>query len=376
MSWHKPENKLEQILNLLLRPLSAFYYLGAAVRLNGYQAGILKQKQLSVPVVSVGNLTVGGTGKTPITIELARSLMQFGLKVGIVSRGYKRQSSDRVLVVSDGRNVLVDAFQAGDEPYLIASSASGAVVIVSADRYEGGKLAVNDYGCDVIILDDGFQHLKLARSYDIVVWDYNDDPRKMGLLPAGRLREPLSELCRADCLVISKVPENPDPERMNDIRIMVNRYKQGMPVLTCRFETDGFHLVYPNQKVRITTRGAGTRVFAFCGIARPEGFFKNLEDLGCVIVGKETFPDHHWYSDSDLKRLIENFKASGAQYLVTTEKDRVRLPEDFIEQVPLAELIQTTSWGCDDLEGEYALVDIPRLRSILRRKRVLARGRA
>ncbi|MBX9690100.1 MAG: tetraacyldisaccharide 4'-kinase, partial [Candidatus Obscuribacterales bacterium] len=215
MSWYKPENKQEKLLNSLLQPISALYFLGTLSRLKGYESRVLKQKRLSVPVVSVGNLTVGGTGKTPITIDLARNLQQFGLKVGILSRGYKRQSVDKVLVVSDGRKILVDSAQSGDEPYLIARAVPGAVVIVGACRYEAGLLAVQDYGCDVIVLDDGFQHLKLSRDFDVVVYDYNDDPKNLQLLPAGRLREPLASISRADCLVISKVPDNPDPARLS-----------------------------------------------------------------------------------------------------------------------------------------------------------------
>lgn len=372
MSWYKPENKQEEIVNSLLRPVSALYFWGPYFRLKGYQARVLKQKQLSVPVISIGNLTVGGTGKTPITIDLARSLMQFGLKVAVLSRGYKREKAGapKVVVVSDGRNVLVDSTLAGDEPYLIACSAPGAVVVVSDDRYEGGRVAISDYGCDVIILDDGFQHLKLARNFDVVVYDYNDDPDTMQLLPAGRLREPFASLSRADCLVISKLPSNPCPERLSAIRIMANRFLQpGTPILTCRFEADGFHRVYTSQKVTITTRGAGTRVFAFCGIARPEGFFKNLAETGCVIVGKKAFPDHHRLTSAELGRLEEEFKKSEAQFLVTTEKDRVRLPEYFIDQVPLAELALSTTWGNGDSGNE--IIDIPKLRSMLKRKRAL-----
>lgn len=365
MSWYKPENKQEEILNSLLRPASMLYFLGTLSRLKGYQTRVLKQKNLNVPVISIGNLTVGGTGKTPITIDLARSLLRFGLKVGILSRGYKRQSNEKTLVVSDGRQILVDAQKSGDEPYLIARSVPGAVVIVSADRYEGGRVAIEDYACDLIILDDGFQHLKLARDFDVVVYDYNDDPDSLQLLPAGRLREPLASVSRADCLVISKLPDNPCPERLSAIRIMANKFKPGIPVLTCKFEADGLHRVYTNQNVTITTRGVGTRVFAFCGIARPEGFFKHLEEAGCVIVGKQTFPDHHWLSDSELARLANGFEKSGAQFLVTTEKDRVRLPEDFIDKVPLAELALSTTW--DESKGE--IIDIPRLRSLLKRKR-------
>lgn len=369
MSWFKPENPQEKVLNSLLSPLSVLYFAGTLGRLKGYETRVLQQKSVeksvgkNVAVFSIGNLTVGGTGKTPITIHFARSLMQEGLKVGVLSRGFNRQSNEKLVVVSDGKKILADAQQAGDEPYLIASKVPGAVVIVSADRFEGGRVAVKDYGCNVLILDDGFQHLKLERDYDVLVYDYNDIPSELKLLPAGRLREPLASIARASCLVISKVPENPCPNRMKEIRLMANRYKPGIEILTSRFEADGLHQVYNQPNVTITTRGEGTRVFAFCGIARPEGFYKNLEECGCVIVGKKSFPDHHWLSQSEMDRLVKDFEKSAAQYLVTTEKDRVRLSEEFIDRVPLAELAIATSWDGKEL------IDLPEVRRILKKLR-------
>ena len=363
MSWHKPENQQEKLLNSVLQPASAVYFLGTLSRLLAYEKRILRQKKLSVPVISVGNLSVGGTGKTPVIIDLARSLSQTGLKVGILSRGYKRQSTQSTLVVSDGRQIIVDSAQAGDEPFLIANAVPSAVVIVGADRYTSGKLAIEDYGCDVILLDDGFQHLKLVRNFDLVLWDYNDNPDEMQLLPAGRLREPVASISRADCIAITKLPDNPDPKRLSAIRTMANKYKPGIPIIHCRFDGSGLHRVFNNEKVRVTTNGAGARVFAFCGIARPEGFTRILEAMGCVVVGKKTYPDHHWFSSADTAKLIEAFKTSEAQYLVTTEKDRVRLPEDFIEQVPILELSLSTEWA------GHAPIDLPGIKILLKRSR-------
>ena len=354
MSWFKPENPQEKVLNSLLSPLSALYFVGTLGRLKGYETRVLRQKALDVPVISIGNLTVGGTGKTPITIDVARMLIQMGHKVGVLSRGFNRQSDEKIVVVSDGKRLLVDAQQAGDEPYLIASKVNGAVVVVSSDRFEAGRVAIKDYGCNILLLDDGFQHLKLARNQDVLVYDYNDAPSELKLLPAGRLREPFASISRADYFVISKLPDNPCPQRMKEIRMMANRYKPGIAILTCRFVADGLHRVYNQQNVTITTRGEGTRVFAFCGIARPEGFYKNLQELGCVIVGKRTFPDHHWLTQAEMDRLVKDFEESGAEFLVTTEKDRVRLPAEFIDRVPLAELALSTEWGNgqDDDMGE------------------------
>ena len=367
MSWHTPENKQEQFLSSLLKPVSAVYKLGALSRLVAYERRVLRQKKLSVPVISIGNLTVGGTGKTPIIIDLARDLSQAGLKVGILSRGYKRQSTQATTVVSDGRSICVDVDQAGDEPYLIARSAPAAVVVVGADRYEAGRIAIEDYGCDLLLLDDGFQHLKLARNFDFLIWDYNDDPQQARLLPAGRLREPMASISRADCLIISKLPDTPCPERMSAIRVMANKFKPGIPIIHCKFESSALHRVYNKEKVRVTTRGTGTRVFAFCGIARPEGFIRNLESMGCVVAGKQSFSDHHWFTTSDTNKLIEEFKKSEAEYLVTTEKDRVRLPEEFIEQVPLLELALSTQWL------GHSPMDMPGVKMLARKRNPIAK---
>lgn len=361
MSWHKPENKQEHFLSALLQPASAAYFVGTLSRLLAYEKRILKQKELSVPVICVGNLTVGGTGKTPIIIDLARSLSRAGLKVGILSRGYKRQSTQAVLVVSDGIEICVDPSQAGDEPFLIAKAVPQAVVIVASDRHAAGQVAIKNFACDILLLDDGFQHLKLARNFDFLIWDYNDNPEDMKLLPAGRLREPLASISRADCLVISKLPDNPDPKRLSAIRVMANRFKPGIPVIQCRFEGSGLHRVFNKEKVRVTTSGAGARVLAFCGIARPEGFYRNLESMGCFVVGKQSFPDHHWFTPADTAKLIEMYKETGAQYLVTTEKDRVRLPEEFIDQVPILELSLETSWS------GHAPIDMPKMKPFLKR---------
>ena len=194
MSWGNPETPQEKFLAKLLLPASAGFGLGLYARMMAYNWKLLKQTKVSVPVISIGNITCGGTGKTPVTIDLTQRLTEMGYKVGVLSRGYKRLSKERILVVSNGNGDIRSCAESGDEPYLIAQSVPEAVVIVGSKRIDTAPLAVHRYGCDILLLDDGFQHFPLARNSDIVLLDYNDELTKDHLLPAGRLREPLSAL--------------------------------------------------------------------------------------------------------------------------------------------------------------------------------------
>lgn len=328
-----------------LAPLSVFYFLGAYLRMRLFAAGILRSHCLPVPVISVGNLTVGGTGKTPVTIDLARRLIQDGYRPAILSRGYKRRSDKAMVVVSDGHSLLAEPADCGDEPYMMARAVPRAVVIVGADRRKTGHCAVSDYDCDIILLDDGFQHLKVERQLDVVLYDYNDDPEQLTLLPSGRLREPFGGLARANYVVITKVPRTPSPARMAAIKNLIAKHAPEAHITTCQFEPDGVQRIYPRQNVAITTKLTGTRVMAFCGIARPENFFDQLATLGAQPIECTSFPDHHWFSERELRQLKERFFQSGAELMVTTEKDAVRLPEDFINSVPLAQMRLETVWN-------------------------------
>lgn len=328
-----------------LAPLSIFYFIGSYLRLRSFETGLLRSHRLPVPVISVGNLTVGGTGKTPVTIDLAKRLIRDGYRPAILSRGYNRRSSKPQVVVSDGKAILSEPADCGDEPYMMARAVPKAVVIVGSDRLKSGNLAVSEYGCDVILLDDGFQHLRVKRQLDIVLYDYNDDPNTIKLLPAGRLREPFAALARAHFVVITKVPLNPSPQRMLDITGMIKQYAPQAVVTMCQFEPDGVQRVYARQDVAITMKLNGAKVFAFCGIARPEIFFDQLKTLGAHPADTTSFPDHHWFSDEDLALLKQRFIDSGAELMVTTEKDAVRLPEDFINSLPVAQMRLETVWN-------------------------------
>jgi tetraacyldisaccharide 4'-kinase len=321
MSWGNPTSVMDKIKKTALAPASLAYFVGSLARLEGYRAGVLKREQADVPVISVGNITCGGTGKTPITIDLAQRAIDAGLKVGVLSRGYKRRSKEKTVVVSDGAGHYAACEDAGDEPFLIARRLPKAVVLVGANRRASASLAVSHYGCDVLILDDGFQHFPMHRDLDIVLIDYNDEPTSDALMPAGRLREPLTALSRASSLVITKIPENADTEKIKRLEAFLYDYGEKRPIDKCSFVAS--HLVSPTCVLLPSTALKGHNILAASALARPDAFHKLLEEKGAKIVKSLTWADHHWYSKEDMA-AIESAAANVAMVL-TTEKDLIKM---------------------------------------------------
>jgi tetraacyldisaccharide 4'-kinase len=344
MSWGNPKTLSEKALVRLLWPASAGLGTASYMRMMAYNTGILKQKHVPALVISVGNITCGGTGKTPVTIDLAQRLIARGRKVAVLSRGYKRLSKEDALIVSDGREIRVACSDAGDEPYLIAGAVPDAVVIVGAKRAQTAVMAAQRFQCDTIILDDAFQHFGVARDVDIVLIDYNDELENDHLLPAGRLREPLSALARAQYVVITKVPSEPDQAKLQRISSLVMKYAPHAELSSCRITSKNLH---PFGCPDVTLGPAtlhDTRVFAFCGIARPDLFLEQLRAMGAQIVGHKTFPDHHWYSHQDVATIERMYVQSGAEMVITTEKDGVKLVPALVKQLPLTVLRQKVEW--------------------------------
>lgn len=359
MTWGNPRSALEKAISTSLWPVSAAYGLAAYARLRAYGAGWLKRHALSVPVLSVGNITCGGTGKTPVTVDLARRLIGAGRRVAILSRGYKRQSTDEIIIVSDGQGRIACAADAGDEPHMMAQAVPQAVVIVGAARRVAGEIAVKVYDCDFVILDDGFQHLGIIRDTDVVLIDYHDEPGNDRLIPAGRLREPLAALGRADWLVISRVPEQPDPEKLARLNDLARNRAPQAGLTSCRFVPAALCGLASSERLP-TSSLSGARLFAMAGIARPQAFFRQLADLGAIITGTRCFPDHHWYSQGDLHELARQFKSCRADIMVTTAKDAARLPAEFASKLPVHILELETEWsGPLPLSQPYLLDNHP-----------------
>lgn len=292
----------------LLYPASLFYRLGVEARLLLYRKGILPSLGLPLKVVSVGNLTVGGSGKTPVTIYLARLMASWGYRVAVLSRGYKGKRRGRINVVSDGKDTFLTSLEAGDEPYLMASKLKGIPVLTGKDRYSLALYAKEVFGTEVVVLDDGFQHLRLKKDIDILILT-RDVFERPYLLPMGRMREPFKGVERAD-LVLLKDGE-PSKRVVGDKPFFTFSY---IPIAFK--DVRGGSILAP-QDIR------GKKIFAFSGIAFPSSFISTLKKAGAVVEGAIAYPDHHLYCEKDVERIKE--KARGVDLIVTTEKDGVKL---------------------------------------------------
>jgi tetraacyldisaccharide 4'-kinase len=322
----------------------------AQARLWLYQTRILHDQPLGCLVVVVGNLTVGGTGKTPVVEKFARALQERGRKVAILSRGYKSKSAPLwkkwwyalthtqeppPRIVSDGEQVLLDSEQAGDEPYMLARNLPGVIVLVDKNRVKSGAYAIKRFGCDTLVLDDGFQYLPLKGRLNLLLVDKTNPFGNGHLLPRGILREPIKHLRRASYVFLTKSNGQRDPE----LEALIKEHNPEVDIIECAHRPQylqrfGVPREAPGAREPLTFL-KGRRVMAFSGIATPESFEKFLRDLGALIVGRERFMDHYRYGEEDFRALIAAARNEGADCLVTTEKDAVRLPEGYAWPLPL-----------------------------------------
>ncbi|HEX8070439.1 MAG TPA: tetraacyldisaccharide 4'-kinase [Pyrinomonadaceae bacterium] len=307
-------------MSLALSPLSLLYGAVTRARLALYGAGALPVHRLDVPVISVGNITAGGTGKTPLVEWLARAAAREGRRVCVLTRGYGRRDARRRVVVSDGARLLADAATGGDEPRLLAENLLGLAAVVSdADRVAAARWAQTALHSDLFILDDGFQHLRLARDLNVVTLDASAPWGSGRLLPRGRLREPPRALRRADCVVITRAELAPD---LAALRAQVARLSGGRPVFNARTRT---RRIRPLAAAPELTAELPRTLFAFCAVGNPRAFFTHAESAGCALSGTRAFPDHHNYTQTELDALAQAAAQTGAAALVTTAKDAVKL---------------------------------------------------
>jgi tetraacyldisaccharide 4'-kinase len=330
------------VYGISLQAMSWVFSSGVQLRLWLYRNRILRDQPLGCLVVVVGNLTVGGTGKTPVVEKFAKALRDRGRKVAILSRGYKSKAppfwkkawygithtdEPPPRVVSDGQSVLLDSEQAGDEPYMLARNLPGVVVLVDKNRVKAGAYAIKKYGCDTLVLDDGFQYLPLKGQLNLLLVDKTNPFGNGHMLPRGILREPVKHLRRANYIFLTKSNGLRDPE----LEALIERHKPGADVIEC------VHRPQYLQRLDMRPGAAegrealgwlkGRRIFAFSGIATPESFEKFLRDLGALLVGRERFLDHYRYTPEDLEDLYAAAEREEAECLVTTEKDAVRIPD-------------------------------------------------
>ena len=319
---------------LLLRILKAFSYVfGGVVALRYflYRTGILRRYPLGIQVISVGNVTAGGTGKTPVTEIFARTLAAEGRKVAILSRGYRRKEApwwqrlftqvvEPPLVVSDGKRVLRDSATGGDEPYMLASNLPGVAVIVDRNRVKAGRYAVKRLGCNTLILDDGFQYQKLKHSIEVVLVDSTNPFGNGNLLPRGILREPVRNIRRADIIFLTKCRGD-----VSGVKEEIRRYNSTAEIVECNHTPKVLKDVWSREEFPLDWL-SGKTLCTLSGIASPKGFENSLRHLGARVVWCERYADHHRYDSSEVLYALNRTADMGADALVTTEKDAVRFP--------------------------------------------------
>ncbi|MEN9637796.1 MAG: hypothetical protein RL077_6200 [Verrucomicrobiota bacterium] len=345
-------------------------------RLWLYRHRILHDQPLGCLVVVVGNLTVGGTGKTPVVEMFARALRDRGRKVAILSRGYKSKSTPlwkkwwwslthaeepAPRIVSDGVRVLLDSEQAGDEPYMLARNLPGVIVLVDKNRVKAGAFAIKKFGCDTLVLDDGFQYLPLKGRLNVLLVDKTNPFGNGQLLPRGILREPIKHLKRASYVMLTKSNGQRDPE----LEALIKQHHPTVDIIECAHRPQylqrfGVALNAPEARVPLVFL-QGRRVFAFSGIATPESFEKFLRDLGATLVGRERFLDHYRFEREDIEGLFELAMAERAECVVTTEKDAVRINESLAFPLPLYYLRLEIDIlrGAEDFAGAVSRICFP-----------------
>jgi tetraacyldisaccharide 4'-kinase len=304
---------VDKLIVALLLPCALVYGVVLRIRSFLYFRGIMPSFALGVPVISVGNLSVGGTGKTPLTILIARLLIARGKRVVVLSRGYGGAGGSAVRIVSDGSRILLPVSEAGDEPVLLARSVPGLIVVTCSDRYQGGLEALKQFRPDIFLLDDGFQHLRLRRDLNILLLDAARPFGNGWTLPAGLLREPLSAVKRADLIVYTRADGATACPALADIPVCRSSHRLSGVVSLRGGELTAFSIF------------AGKKVVACAGIADPGAFFDALTREGVDLAATLAFPDHCLYDRTERAEICRVIAETGADFLITTEKDAVKL---------------------------------------------------
>jgi len=323
-----------------LYSLSVCYGLAVRFRSFLYDKGILKVNRLACRVVSIGNLTVGGTGKTPMTMFVAQLLRDSGYQPVVISRGYKGEAEKTGGIVSDGKTVLLKPDMAGDEPFMMAQKLKGIPVLVGGNRYQIGMRAVEKFSPDVIILDDAYQHRQLYRDMDFVLVDEKSFLGNMHLLPRGILREPISGLLRADAFILSR-----SAEKSTFTRERLEAMVPGKPIFKSYHEPyilgvikggDGkSHEISPGTLSEDADFLKESHVFVFSGIAKNKEFKSMVKEMVKKVAGDVQFSDHHTYSKKDFRIILDHAKKCSAEFLVTTEKDYVKIAGKIISPIDI-----------------------------------------
>ncbi|MFW5893737.1 MAG: tetraacyldisaccharide 4'-kinase [Verrucomicrobiota bacterium] len=331
----------------LLFLLSRLYRSVIQLRIHLYENRVLRQRMLGCLVVSIGNLTVGGTGKTPVVEVFAKTLAARGRRVAVLSRGYRSKSRPfrRKLrdllfrknheippkIVSDGKRLLLNSKSAGDEPFMLASNLKDVMVLVDKDRVKAGKHAIQHMQADTLVLDDGFQYLKLKPRTNILLVDSTLPFANHHLLPRGLLREPIRNLRRADYIFLTK---SEGASRLRHLKRFIRSHNSRAEIIECTHQAKHLEDVYTEERFALSEL-RGRQVAAISGIAVPESFEKFLGTLGAEVVYAERFMDHHSYRQQEIIDFLNAAAAAEAEMIVTTEKDAVRFPKLDRRDVPI-----------------------------------------
>ncbi|MBW1751025.1 MAG: tetraacyldisaccharide 4'-kinase [Deltaproteobacteria bacterium] len=345
-------------LGTFLSGASMAYTTVVRARNRVYSSGRKKPKRLPCPVVSVGNLTVGGTGKTPMVMYLAQWAREIGCRPVIISRGYKGKAEKTGGIVSNRHRCLMTAAEAGDEPFMLAHQLPGIPVLVGHNRYASGKRAVASFAPDLIILDDGFQHRQLHRDVNILLLDACRPLGNGRLLPRGPLREPASNIHRADVIVMTR--KRPGANPISDLKaltdgIRATDMRRDRPIFCPCHVPYLHHRLFGSTSMQNDTQTDAMalsvlkdrKVFAFSAIANNENFHKTLTEMGCRIAGHANFSDHHHYGITDLQRIITEAERAGAEIIVTTQKDETKIPENYKWPLELMVIGIRPNFGAD-----------------------------
>lgn len=333
------------LMRCALRFASFFFYLLVKIRLFLFRRRIKTVHYLGTFVVSVGNITAGGTGKTPVVERLARTLAARGRHCAILTRGYKSEPLDEPQlwkdaqgnpirnlpkIASDGKTRYLSPLYAGDEPYMLARNLDGVAVLVDKDRVKSGIFAIEQLGCNTLILDDGMQHLKLKHEIDIVLVDCGFPFGTGSLLPRGTMREPRSSLARASYIILTKSGGKPQGELISTIR----RYNKVADIIVTNHAPAHLENIFTGEKKPLSFL-KGKYVACMSGIARPESFESLVEGLGAHVEIRRRYPDHYWFEQDDLEAFVERCADRAMDAIVTTEKDAVRFLKPGEMDVPI-----------------------------------------
>lgn len=309
-------------LYFLGRPFSPLYSATMRLRSSLYRRRVFRRYKMKVPVISIGNLTMGGTGKTPIVSYLATFLQGQGYRPAIISRGYGGAAGNKVNVVSDGKELFLDAQQAGDEPRLLAETLPGIPVLTGIVRALPCNHAIDTLGCDILLLDDGFQHLAVDRDINLVLFSAESLAGNSRVFPGGDLREPVSALRRCDAFLLTGTTAS-NRERANRFAILLQRRFPQTPVFFSSYTAGAAKEASGDQTVPLAA--LPTPLYGFCGIARPEAFHQSLIDQGITLSGFNGLRDHQPYTPRLLRQIHKEALDCGARGIITTAKDMVKV---------------------------------------------------